>query len=100
MGLPPAIPFDAIRRFCEKWKVAEFSLFGSILRDDFAPDSDVDVLVRFAPGQSPDAVADAAMIAELEGMFGRRVDLVEADTLVNPFRRRHILQNRRVVYAA
>ena len=94
------IPIEAIRRFCEKWGVVEFSLFGSILRDDFSPDSDVDVLVRFAPGRSPTAVDDAAMIAELETLFERRVDLVEADMLLNPFRRRHILKSRRVLYAA
>jgi uncharacterized protein len=54
----------------------EFALFGSILRDDFGPGSDVDVLVQFAPGRSPDAVAGAAMISELEQIFGRPVDLV------------------------
>ncbi len=91
---------DRIADFCRRWKITEFSLFGSVIRDDFRPDSDVDVLVVFEPTVSWDFDHYDAMQAELEGMFGRRVDLVERKNLVNPFRRRHILSNRRVLYAA
>lgn len=50
--MEPKIPINQaqIEAFCKKWKIVEFSLFGSVLRDDFGPDSDVDVLVKFAPG--------------------------------------------------
>ena len=80
------IPLDAIRHFCRKWKITEFSLFGSVLRDDFRPDSDVDVLVVFGP----DATWDywygwPEMKDELESMFHRPVDLVEKDTVAIHF---------------
>lgn len=94
------IPEDRIADFCRKWQVAEFSLFGSILRDDFGPDSDVDVLVTFAPGRDTTLEEWLDMRDELAAIFGREVDLVEQRLLRNPFRRHHILTNRRVVYAA
>lgn len=100
MGVSMPIPQDRLNAFCVKWKVAELSLFGSVLRDDFTASSDVDVLVRFAPGAVHDASSDAAMQTELESLFGRRVDLVESEVLVNPFRRHEILKTRRVIYAA
>lgn len=95
-----ALPMDRIRSFCAKWKVREFALFGSVLRDDFGPGSDVDVLVSFEPG-SPWSLWDLFdMQDELAGMFGRRVDLVEKEALRNAFRRREILDTRRVLHAA
>jgi hypothetical protein len=94
------IPRAKIAEFCRKWKITEFSLFGSVLRDDFRPDSDVDVLVRFEAGAPWSLLDLAAMQNELEAVFGRRVELVEADALRNPFRRHAILSTRRVVYAA
>jgi len=89
-----------IGRFCERWKVVELALFGSVLRDDFGPASDVDVLVTFAPEASWSLLDWADMIGELEPIFGRSVDLVEKDGLRNPFRRRTILSTAEVVYAA
>lgn len=94
------IPTQAIEDFCRRWKVVELSLFGSVLRDDFRPDSDVDVLVVFAPDAAWRWRDRARMEEELEELFGRRVDLVEKDALENPFRRREILRTHRVVYAA
>jgi predicted nucleotidyltransferase len=94
------IPNDRLAAFCQRWKVAELSLFGSVLRDDFAPSSDVDVLVRFAPGVMHDAQADSDMQTELESIFGRRVDLIESDLLTNPFRRHEIFKTKRIIYAA
>lgn len=94
------IPRGRIAEFCRKWKVAEFSLFGSILRDDFGPDSDVDVLVSFDPAATWDLFDLVTMRDELMAMFGRAVDLVEKEGLRNPFRQRRILSTREVIYAA
>jgi hypothetical protein len=93
------IPQDKIAEFCRKWKIVEFSLFGSILRQDFGPESDVDVLVKFAenPGWSLYDLVD--MEEELKTIFGRKVDLVEKAGLRNPFRRHSILTTREVIYA-
>lgn len=94
------VPVEAIEAFCRRWNVVEFSLFGSVTRDDFRPDSDVDVLVRFADGQHPRGLRFVTMKLELEDLFGRPVDLVEQGTIDNPFRRHSIMQERTVVYAA
>ena len=91
---------EAIRQFCTRWKVTEFSLFGSVLRDDFGPDSDVDALVSFAPDAHWSSFDLVDMEEELEGLFGRKVDLVEAVGLRNPYRRREILASRQVIHAA
>jgi predicted nucleotidyltransferase len=92
------ITFDRERlaAFCRRWAVAELALFGSVLRDDFRPDSDADVLVAFAPGARRGLFDLVEMEAELAGLLGRRVDLVtrraveESD---NWIRRRAILDS-------
>jgi hypothetical protein len=89
-----------IAAFCQKWKVAEFSIFGSALRDDFGPESDVDVLVSFAEEAHWSLDDWADMIEELKVIFGRDVDLVSKRALRNPFRRHEILTSREVVYVA
>ena len=94
------VPTEQIEAFCRKWKVREFALFGSVLRDDFRPDSDVDVLVTFEEGSRHSLFDIVDMKLELEELFGRDVDLVQKEGLVNPFRRQHILANHQVVYAA
>jgi len=89
-----------LTELCRKWKVKELSLFGSILRDDFGPDSDIDVLAVFQP-DAPWSMWDLmVMKAELEALFGRSVDLVEKEALRNPWRKRQILSTYEVVYAA
>ena len=94
------VPRNEIAAFCRKWQVAELALFGSALRDDFGPESDVDVLVTFAPG-APWSLFDwVDVIDELKTIFGRDVDLVEKEGLRNPFRRYAILTTRQVIYAA
>jgi predicted nucleotidyltransferase len=94
------IPMDRIREFCKRWRIREFALFGSVLRDDFRPDSDVDVLVSFEPNDPWDYwVGWPEMIDELEDIFGRKVDFVEKEALSNPIRRDEILRTRQVVYA-
>lgn len=95
-----AVPQEAIEAFCHKWKITEFALFGSVLRDDFRPDSDVDVLVTFAEDSHWGGFDLVDMIDELKVLFGREVDLVERDAIRNPFRRRHIMEHHMVLYAA
>ena len=62
--------------FCRRWQISELSLFGSVLRDDFQPESDIDVLVTFLPEASTTLFDLVAMKEELEQLFNRRVDLV------------------------
>lgn len=89
---------EKVKEFCQRWKIAELSLFGSALREDFTPDSDVDVLVSFEP-DIPWSLYDwMDMIEELQEIFQRKVDLVEKSGLRNPFRRNEILARRRVLY--
>ncbi len=70
------IPKEKIADFCRKWKITELSLFGSVLRDDFRPDSDIDVLVTFSCDADWSLIDHMAMEEELSAIFGRRVDLV------------------------
>ncbi len=100
MKLSIAIDQQKIEDFCRRWKIAEFSLFGSVLREDFGPESDVDVLISFEP-EIPWSLFDwMDMIEELQEILGREVDVVEKSGLRNPFRREAILSNRQVIYAA
>jgi hypothetical protein len=94
------IPRERLAAFCRKWKVREFSLFGSVLRDDFRPDSDVDVLVELEPGHGWGLYELLDMEDELRTLFGREVDLITKGGLKNPFRRHEILKTRQVLYAA
>ncbi len=91
---------DRIEAFCRKWKVREFSLFGSVLREDFRPDSDVDVLVDLRPGHGLTLYDWLDMIEELKAIFGRNVDLVAKKGLKNPFRRHEILKTAEVLYSS
>jgi len=95
-----SIPRKRIAEFCERWNITEFSLFGSVLREDFRPDSDVDVLVSIDPKAHIGLLEIVQMQIELEKMFKRSVDLVEKEGLRNPYRRREILRTAQVVYAA
>jgi len=65
-----------LQEFCRRWRITEFALFGSVLKDDFGPDSDVDVLVSFADGTHWTYFDLAHMQSELEAQFGRQVDIV------------------------
>jgi hypothetical protein len=94
------IPKVKIEDFCRRWKIKEFALFGSVLREDFRPDSDIDVLVAFEPDGGITFDNRVEMLDELAEIFGRQVDLVEKDTIRNPFRRHDILTTKEVVYAA
>ena len=94
------LPHGQIEDFCLKWKISEMALFGSVLSDEFRPDSDIDVLVSFKEGDGWGLFDLVDMIDELKAIFGREVDLVEKDSLRNPFRRQAILAENEVIYAA
>lgn len=94
------IPMDKIEDFCRRWRIKEFSLFGSVLRDDFRSDSDVDVLVSFEENAGWSLYDVVDMKEELKAIFGREVDLVEKGAIRNPFRKHSILSTKEVLYAA
>ena len=102
MGLERVdIPRDQIVDFCRRWKITEFALFGSILRDDFRPDSDIDVLVTFAPDAGWSLFDHVTMQDELKVIFGRKVDLVSrrgVERSQNYIRRKAILSSAQVIY--
>lgn len=94
------VPRPQLIEFCHRWKITRLALFGSVLRDDFRPDSDVDILVSFDPGANWGLFDLIEMQDELKALFGRDVDLVESEGLRNPFRRRSILNGMQVVYGS
>jgi uncharacterized protein len=102
LGVAERIPVGQkqIEAFCRKWQIREFALFGSVLRDDFRAESDVDVLVEFDPAARHTLFEFFDMQEELKQMFGRPVDLVQKSAVTNPFVRHHIRNNRQVVFRA
>ena len=96
-----AISPNKIADFCQRWHVAELALFGSVLRDDFRPDSDVDVLVTFEPEARQGLLALVQMKFELEELFGRDVDLLTKKSIENShnwIRRRNILGTAQIIF--
>jgi uncharacterized protein len=94
------IPQQEIITFCQRWKIQELALFGSVLRNDFGPESDVDVLLTFAPDSEVSLFDIVKMQIELQVLFNRPVDIIEKDALRNPYRKQDILSSARVLYAA
>jgi len=96
------LPMEKISDFCDRWQVIEFALFGSILRDDFRPDSDIDVMVRFRSEAHPTFSSLDQMEAELKAIFSRNIDLITRqgiETSRNYLRRQEILSSAQVIYA-
>jgi len=103
MPLPIDVPMEKIEAFCRKWKVQRMWLFGSVLRDNFGPESDVDVLVEFAPDARWNLLDLVGAEQEMSAIMGRPVDLIERQCVeqsANWIRRRHILDNARILYVA
>ncbi len=97
------MPKEKIADFCRKWKITELSLFGSVLRDDFRPGSDIDVLVTFARDAEWSLLDHSAMEEELSAIFGRKVDLVSRKAVErseNYIRRNAILATAQLYYVA
>ncbi len=98
-----AVVEAAIIEFCQRWQIQEFYLFGSVLRDDFRPDSDIDVMVKFTPDARWGLLALVGMKEELETMFGRDIDVLTKKSIEqseNWVRRKEILSTARLVYVA
>ena len=103
MAVRLRIPHADLAEFCQRWEVAKLAVFGSALRDDFRPESDVDVLVDFAPAAQRSLFDLVTMQSELQQLFGRRVDLVERSAIErsqNYIRRKNILANTETLYEA
>jgi uncharacterized protein len=95
------VPYERLAAFAKKWRIVELSLFGSVVKpEEFRDDSDVDVLVAFEPDAPWSLLHIVSMKFELEEMFRRPVDIVERDMVTNPYRRKTIFTNRKIVYAA
>ena len=97
------MPKEEVAAFCRSNRICSLALFGSVLRDDFRPDSDVDVLIEFEPGQEPGLMGLVGMQDELAGILGRKVDLVERKAVErseNYIRRRHVLESVEPIYVA
>lgn len=96
-NLPIELPRDALVDFCRRHHIRRMALFGSVLREDFSDESDVDVLVEFEPGQVP-GLEFFGMQDELSALLGRRVDLFTPGFFRSPLRER-IEGESEVVYA-
>ena len=103
MSLRIEVPREQIVAFCERWQIAELAFFGSVLRDDFGPDSDIDVLVNLRPGISHRISSILYMEKELGDILGREVELVfrsDVEQSRNYLRREAILKSAEVFYEA
>ena len=106
LGVTPA----DLEAFCRRWDIAELSIFGSVLRNDFRPDSDIDILISYAPGKSKGLLAQVRIKDELEKLAGREVDVItkKSDVITkksieqsrNRLRRKEILGSAQVIYVA
>jgi len=93
-----AIPHNKIEEFCRRHHIRKLSLFGSVIRDDFRPDSDVDVLVEFEDRHVPGLIRFSGMELELGGILGRKVDLRTPEDL-SRFFRNEVVENAEALYA-
>ena len=98
MSLKIEVPREEMAAFCRRHHIRKLAFFGSVLRDDFTPDSDVDVLVEFEPGHAP-GLAFFAMQRELSEILGRKADLNTAQDL-SPYFRQEVLDEAEMLYVA
>jgi predicted nucleotidyltransferase len=102
-SLPIELVHTSLEQFCQRWQVQELYLFGSVLRDDFRDDSDIDVMISFKTAAGWGLMALVKMQQELEILFGRDVDLLTKASIEqshNWIRRHDILSTAQLVYAA
>ncbi len=102
MSLQIEVSREQVVAFCKRWQIAELAFFGSVLRDDFRPDSDVDVLVRFHPEAHHGFLSMARMERELSEILERKTDLLSRPAVENSrnyIRRESILESAEVFYA-
>lgn len=101
--LPVEIDSARLEEFCQRWKIAELSAFGSVLREDFQPSSDLDLLVSFAPDARVGLLEHATMQQELSELLGRKVVLLSrraVERSANPIRRQAILDSAVPLYVS
>ena len=97
------IPKKQIAEFCRRWNIVEFALFGSVLRDDFDLDSDLDILVTFAPEADWSLLDHLRMERELSDILGQKIELLSKRAVEqshNVIRRREILNTAEVIYVS
>ncbi len=95
------LPLDKIKEFCDRWRIVEFALFGSVLRDDFHSNSDIDVMVEFNQDSRHSLFDLVIMEDELKAIFNRDVDLVTRKGIANSrnyLRRKNILNSAQTIY--
>ena len=97
MGLQIEIPTNEIADFCRRHRIRKLAFFGSVMRDDFTPESDVDVLVEFEPGARVGLFGFAGIELELSRLIGRKVDLNTAG-FISPYFRDEVLREAEAVY--
>jgi predicted nucleotidyltransferase len=101
VGPQPAVSRAKVAALCRKYHVRRLGLFGSAARGELTPDSDIDLLVEFEAGKAPSFWAEPEMREAFGALFGgRRVDLVPPEVLENPYRRKSILRDLKVLYEA
>lgn len=96
------VPIEKIQSFCKRWHIVEFALVGSVLRDNFRPDSDINVLVTFDPNFHRGLTETLQMRDEIKILFDRKVDFIVKAAIErseNWLRRKNILESARVIYA-
>jgi predicted nucleotidyltransferase len=98
----PKIDIDEklIISLAKKYKIKELALFGSVLREDFSDKSDIDILIKFTDDNDYSLFDLFEIRDEFEKVLGKEVDLIEKDSLRNPYRRDNIIRNSKVIYAA
>ena len=95
------IPGERLAAFCRKHRILQLAIFGSALRDDFGPESDIDLLIEFSPGHTP-GLEFVSIAEKLSELFGRPVDLLTRSSVErgrNYIRRRAILDSAEIIYA-
>jgi uncharacterized protein len=98
-NLPISLPEETLYAFCRRHHIRRLSLFGSVLRSDFTPESDIDMLVEFEPDHIPGLIRLGTMQIELGELLGREVDLLTPKSL-HPSIRGRVLEQARVIYDA
>lgn len=101
LSLPIDLPYDALAAYCRRWKITKLEVFGSVLRADFGPESDVDFLVTFEPAARLTLFDLVHAEEELASVVGRSVDFIERGPIEeseNWIRRRSILESARTIY--
>jgi uncharacterized protein len=91
---------EALARFCRKWRIREMCLFGSAIREDFGPESDLDFLISFEPAAGWSLYDFVNLRDELAELTGREVDVVVKESIRNPYRKEEILSRYEVLFAA